>query len=109
MNTLIIPKVKDSKYLDYIRTCPCAFCGFPGPSEPHHIRGVDGAPGTSRVPSDHLALPSCRECHDGEQRYLTQRSVEELDRMIIFHLSEYIIKRTKVGGNSYAERIMRHG
>lgn len=104
-----IPKVKDLKYLDWIRTNPCAFCGFPGPSEPHHVKGVDGLPGTGRRSSDHLVLPACHDCHDGEQRYLSQRPKEELYRMVIFHLSEYIILRTKVGGASYAERIMRHG
>lgn len=108
MNT--IPKVKDSKYLDWIRTNPCAFCGAIPPSEPHHVRGVDGVPGTSRVPSDHLALPVCRECHDKLQEYrYPQRVDAPVERKIIFHLSEYIIARTKVGGQSYAERIMRSG
>jgi hypothetical protein len=70
---------------------------------------IDGAPGTGRKSSDHLALPVCHECHDGEQRYLTHRESAWLLKKVVLHLSEYIIKRTKVGGNSYAERIMRHG
>jgi len=102
---MIIPKVKDPKYLEFIRSCPCAFCNKPGPSEPHHVRGVDGLPGTSRTPSDHLALPACRVCHDRSQGYFDGFDREELLKKIVFHLSEYIIARTKKGGRPYAEII----
>ena len=107
MNT--IPNIKDPKYLDWIRTCPCAFCGFQGPSEPHHVKGVDGLPGTGRKSSDYVALPACDLCHDGEQRYLTHRESAWLLKKIVCHLAEYIIARTKKGGPAYAERIMREG
>ena len=69
-----ILKVKDKNYLKFLRTRQCAICGWPPPSEPHHIRGIDGLPGTGRKPSDHLAIPVCKKpdgtsCHDDEQKY----------------------------------------
>ncbi len=96
---MLIPKVIDKKYTDWTKTRPCAFCNAPPPSEPHHIRGIDGVPGTSRKPSDHLALPACHKCHEADQSY---RLPDNLDRnvnrqkAIIFHLSEYI-EETKSG------------
>ncbi len=98
---MLIPKVIDKKYTEWIKTRPCAFCNTPPPSEPHHVRGIDGMPGTSRKPSDHLVLPACHDCHEGEQQYKS-RPIKGHDyasgvmRKIIFHLSEYI-EETKSG------------
>lgn len=52
--------IVDEKYLAFVRTKPCARCGAPAPSDPHHI--------VSRMwrevkRNDYLALPLCRPCH----------------------------------------------
>ena len=96
---MLIYKVNDAKYLKWLRTRPCAYCGYIPPSEPHHVRGIDGTPGTGRKPSDHLALPACRQpngksCHDLEQQYVDigeydERLIRNL-KLIVFHLSEYL-------------------
>jgi hypothetical protein len=94
-----IPQVKSKKYKDFIRTRPCAFCGYPPPSEPHHIRNIDGLPtGVGNLPSDFLALPACRRpdgksCHDEDQAYQGDLSKEDKQQLIIFHLIEYITEK----------------
>jgi hypothetical protein len=57
--------MRNPKYLEFIRTRPCWFCGRP--AEPHHsIRHwrpiSDG--GLGRKGSDYLAIPLCRQCHE---------------------------------------------
>lgn len=98
---MFIPKIKDRAYVAWIRTRPCAFCGRPGPSEAHHVRGIDGFPGIGRKPSDHLVLPACNEvsgngCHERDQKYQSEIDIGDKLKMIIFHLSEYI--ETQFGG-----------
>lgn len=90
---MFIPKVNDNKYLSWVRTLPCAFCGRPGPSEPHHIRNLDGPTGGGTRPSDHFALPACHGCHQKDQQYTLNYLIPRKQFMallIIKHLSEYI-------------------
>ena len=87
---------KNKKYKEWLRKNPCAFCGQPPPSEPHHIRNIDMPTGAGQTPSDYLALPACRECHDKDQRYeLLGPGCEDWDKSkkllaIIFHLAHFL-------------------
>lgn len=59
---LAFPKEKtprDAKYLAWIRTLNCAFCGNPPPNEASH----HGKRGMGIKASDYEALPACRRCH----------------------------------------------
>jgi len=51
------------KYLAYVRTLPCCVCNKPGPSEPHHIKGVGGFSGAGLKAPDYASMPMCATCH----------------------------------------------
>jgi len=51
---------RDSKYLEFIRTLPCAICGG-GPCQAAHQRLLSGGMGSK--PSDYHAIPCCPTCH----------------------------------------------
>ena len=55
-------RYSNPRYLDYVRTLPCADCGKPGPSDPHHESWIDGTRAGGK-PDDAFALPLCRVCH----------------------------------------------
>ena len=68
LSTARTPRVKDSAYLNWIRTLPCTACGKHGPSQAAHIRS--GYPehgwrptGMAEKPSDWRTAPLCRDCH----------------------------------------------
>ena len=93
----LLNSIKNPNYLKALRSKPCAICGRPGPSEPHHIRNLDGPTGVGCRPSDYLALPACRHCHDKDQRYekdadpvLDRWRKDGMKDRIIFHLIEYL-------------------
>ncbi len=63
-----MPREKDNKHLDYIRSLPCCICGEDTTVEAAHIR--TGAPehdkphtGMAEKPSDRWALPLCGKHH----------------------------------------------
>ncbi len=51
---------RDTLYLSWIRTLPCAACGHSSPSEAAHT-GRDGGAGIKA--SDYSAVPLCSRCH----------------------------------------------
>ncbi len=51
--------LRDPKYLAWLRSRPCTFCGKLSPSEVSH----HGPHGIGIKASDHSALPSCHPCH----------------------------------------------
>ena len=55
-------RVKNKRYLAFVRTLPCYACGNPE-TEPHHIIGV-GAGAMGAKASDIHTMPLCRPCHD---------------------------------------------
>ena len=58
----MIPKPKtprSSRYLAWLRTLPCAWCGRGPPSDASH----HGRRGVGIKASDLLAVPLCRACH----------------------------------------------
>lgn len=57
--------LRSEEYLDHVRARPCCYCTAPGPSDPHHYRGVKG---TGCKPSDLFTVPLCRRCHDNFHR-----------------------------------------
>lgn len=87
-----IPRVKDHKYIDWIKTRPCAYCPKPGPSEPHHVRSVDPGAGVGRKPSDYLVLPACRRCHElaGARSSIVIPNENFEVNGILYHLQEYL-------------------
>jgi len=68
----MIKTMRDPKYLDFIRSRACSFCGNPI-TDPHHairrLRGLSEA-GLGQKGPDYLAMPICRkshrEFHDGK-------------------------------------------
>jgi hypothetical protein len=69
---------EDARYTKWVRAQPCAACGGPGPSEPHHaLSGTTYSPDEARpakaIPNarkgkaqrahDHFAIPLHTRCH----------------------------------------------
>ena len=52
---------RSKKYLDWVKTLDCYFCGKPA-DDPHHITGTKLG-GTGTKISDHMVIPLCRHCH----------------------------------------------
>ena len=55
-------KWRSKKYLDFVRSLPCAMCGRPA-DDPHHLIGVGGMGGTGTTAPDWTAIPLCRGDH----------------------------------------------
>lgn len=58
------PAIRSRKYLAWVRDQDCCHCRAPGPSDPHHIRGVGHFGGMGMKAPDYLVMPLCRGCHD---------------------------------------------
>lgn len=56
-------RYKSKKYLDYVRTLPCSLCGRPGPSVPHHLKGIGNMSGVGTKAGDQYTMPLCGDCH----------------------------------------------
>ena len=67
--------VRDSIYLDWVRSHPCCSCLRPAPSDPHHFMEQGG--GTGLKCDDHFRVPLCRECH---MQWHAKGRVGSLDR-----------------------------
>lgn len=55
-------KTTNRNHLQRIKELPCGLCGASGPSDAHHIREGQGM---GQRASDYLAIPLCKECHQG--------------------------------------------
>ena len=70
---------RNRKYLSWVATKPCLFCGSQsGP--PHHVRWA-GDCGTSRKPSDTYVIPCCPACHDSIHSMCGDRYREMVHRV----------------------------
>ena len=67
--------LRSKKYLDFIKSKPCIWCGR-SEAEPHHERRFSDG-GTGLKPSDIYAVPVCRVCHGKLQRY-------EIDALAVY-------------------------
>lgn len=67
-------------YLAWVRELPCALCGAPPPSDPHHA----GPRGMGQKTDDYRVLPLCRACHrrlhDGHAELEVER--RQLDLLV---------------------------
>ncbi len=54
----------ERKHLERIKSMPCGLCGADGPSDAHHIRTGQGM---GQRASDFLAIPLCKDCHQGDE------------------------------------------
>jgi hypothetical protein len=73
-----MPREKDAKHLDYIRSLPCCICGDDTTVEAAHVRTgalEHGKPytGKSEKPSDKWAVPLCGRHHR------EQHTMKEMD------------------------------
>jgi hypothetical protein len=86
------PDMKNSTYLNFIRSRPCTFCGNPC-TDPHHairnLRGISEA-GLAQKGSDYLTIPACRRHHDKLHAGHLQISREDLLEIIITNLICYL-------------------
>lgn len=71
---------QNPKYLAWVRTQPCSWCGNPE-SEPHHIIGI-GLGGMALKADDIHTMPLCRKHHDTVHRYSDDYQVEQLRWLI---------------------------
>ena len=55
--------MRPRKYIEVIKSLPCALCGASGPSDAHHIREGQGM---AQRADDFLAIPLCKDCHQGQ-------------------------------------------
>lgn len=73
-----------SAHLARVKGLPCACCGAAAPSDAHHIR--EGQGGAQRAP-DFLAIPLCKEHHQGktgvhgDKSAMRLRKLTELDML----------------------------
>lgn len=51
-------------HLQRIKSLPCGLCGASAPSDAHHIREGQGM---GQRASDYLAIPLCKDCHQGDK------------------------------------------
>lgn len=58
----------NEEYREWIRSLPCSFCGRPGPSEGHHLKGFAHQSGVGLKAPDYFLMPACRECHTDVHR-----------------------------------------
>ncbi len=52
-----------NKYLDWVKTLSCSFCGVEPAGDAHHIRGRGNLGGTALKAPDQYVMPLCRGCH----------------------------------------------
>ncbi len=72
---------RSARYLAWIRTLCCFFCGA-ARAEPAHT----GIRGLGQKASDYEAVPMCRRCHDGYHDHaLSFWSHWGLDRLQVIH------------------------
>jgi hypothetical protein len=71
---------KERAHLHRVKELPCSVCGFPGPSDAHHIKQG----------SHYLTVALCKECHqDGNMGWhgarvsWKVRKVDEMDALNI--------------------------
>ena len=65
MSVIPFPKNKrwrSERYLKYVRSLPCAYCGKPA-DHAHHLIGVGSLGGMGTKAPDWATLPSCAVCH----------------------------------------------
>lgn len=76
------------RYLDFIRMQPCASCGKPGPSDPHHASWVDGTRASGKA-DDAFAYPLCRVCHTNHH---TGYGMDAIDEALVMlrYLRDYL-------------------
>ena len=55
-------RTSNRSHLQRIKELPCGLCGASGPSDAHHIREGQGM---GQRASDYLAIPLCKDCHQG--------------------------------------------
>jgi hypothetical protein len=56
--------MKNRNHLARVKAMDCGLCGASGPSDAHHIREGQGM---GQKASDYLAIPLCKDCHQGPQ------------------------------------------
>lgn len=54
---------RSEKYLNFVRSKPCISCGFPAPSDAHHLISL-GNGGMGTKDNDGMTIPLCRKHHD---------------------------------------------
>lgn len=54
--------MNERRYIEKIKSMPCALCGAHPPSDAHHLR--EGM-GMAQRNSDYLTIPLCKDCHQG--------------------------------------------
>lgn len=87
---------RDPKYLAWIRTQPCAACGFPPPCQAAHQRCLGGA-GIGIKPDDKSVLPLCFTCHAKEhagslafwEQGTREKTREYVQKIINWHLNKF--------------------
>jgi hypothetical protein len=74
--------VKSRAHIQRIKEMDCVLCGASGPCDAHHIREGQGM---AQRASDFLAVPLCKDCHQGkhgihgDRAMLRIHKIEELD------------------------------
>lgn len=97
--TAIINTMRNSTYLQFIRSRPCSFCAW-SPCDPHHsikrFRPVSEA-GLGQKGSDYLAIPLCRRCHGNLHQGSLKLDRQELYELIIVNLVAFLAGLDKSG------------
>jgi hypothetical protein len=78
---------RDRRYLDWIRTLPCAACGSRYRIEAAHT-GSDG--GMSQKPSDHSCVPLCGDCHTAGRSAYHRIGKQEFERRNCLNLAALV-------------------
>lgn len=71
-------RIRNKEYLDWVKKFPCARCGKPGPSDPHHLRGG----GAALKCHDYETIPLCRICHNYLEHAGKQTFAREMEGRI---------------------------
>ena len=86
-------RVRDKKYLEWVATKPCLYCGGNCPVEVHHVRKY-GWGATGRKPDDYFTIPLAPEYHDmahnDPETFGRVLGIEEICETITSNIRGYI-------------------
>ena len=91
---------RDSRYLEFIRSRPCSFCGHPVVDPHHALKGLRGIRAGMVQKIDYLAIPLCRPCHTKLHDSILKPDRSELLELVVINLICYLDNLFRAGNTA---------
>jgi hypothetical protein len=111
------PRIRDERYLAFLRRQPCCTCGTTDMVEAAHIRSGSldhdkRETGLAEKPSDAWALPQCRPCHRlqhsvNELEYWKSHGIDPFTLALKYYTKATAIGETRPGSTSKRKKRVR--